>query len=126
MSLFDQLSLEKKFTGPLIHRFQEKYGEVFFRSLELLQNQGTKIKKHTFSPSNLEIWTIKGTSGRYLIYPEIYCQCHHFLIDIIYRKHQFTYCKHLFAQKLALCLGQYTEELLPDKEYMKWIKNFYH
>ncbi|MHA1673602.1 MAG: hypothetical protein ACTSYI_08230 [Promethearchaeota archaeon] len=122
MSLFDELQREKKFSGALIQKFQQEYGDIFFRSLEFLQNKGTKIKKTTFKPSNLEVWSIEGKSGNYLVYPGIYCQCHNFVIDIIYRKRKFTYCKHLFAQKLAKCVEQYQNEEKKDSEYLNWMK----
>ncbi|MHA1520545.1 MAG: hypothetical protein ACTSVZ_10905 [Promethearchaeota archaeon] len=123
VSLFDELQREKKFSAPLIQKFQQEYGEIFFRSLNFLQNKGTKIKKTTFKPSNLVMWTIEGSSGTYLVHPGISCQCHNFVIDIIYRKQKFTYCKHLFAQKLAVCVGgHYQDEEKKDSEYLDWMK----
>ncbi|TFH30806.1 MAG: hypothetical protein E4G98_01355 [Promethearchaeota archaeon] len=125
MSLFDELQREKKFSGSLIQKFQQEYGDLFFRSLAFLQNEGTKIKKTTFKPSNLEIWTIEGTSGTYLVYPGIYCQCHNFVIDIIYRKQKFSYCKHLLSLKLAMCVEQYQDEEKKDSEYLDWMKKLH-
>ncbi|MHA1795951.1 MAG: hypothetical protein ACTSUK_07560, partial [Promethearchaeota archaeon] len=69
MDLFDELRKEGKLTGSLVVKFQQKYGDLFYRSLELLQNNAVSIHKNIFFPSQLVVWSIQGHSGYYLIYP---------------------------------------------------------
>ncbi|MCF2139017.1 MAG: hypothetical protein K9W44_03060 [Candidatus Lokiarchaeota archaeon] len=124
MNLFDELKNEGKLTGSLVVKFQKTYGKLFFRSLELLQNGAVSIHKNIFLPSNLVIWAVQGKSGYYLLYPGIFCQCHNFLLDYIYRKQKFGFCKHLFAQKMAESLNIFKIHEHSDKDYQNWMKQF--
>jgi len=124
MDLFEKLSFEKKFSVQLIHLFEKEYGGLFYKSLEFIQKDGPKVKKNTFLPSNLEIWSVQGAKKTYLVYPKIYCQCQDFLLNSIYRQKKYQMCKHLFAQKLSESLNQYIELKFKDKEFKDWKKQF--
>ncbi|MHA1646986.1 MAG: hypothetical protein ACTSVU_05600 [Promethearchaeota archaeon] len=120
--LFTILKRKKKISANLIRQFQDRYGKIFFRALDFLQNEGAKVTKYEFQPSGYVLWTIAGSESEYLLYPDEYCQCQNFLINSIYRKRVFYPCKHLLAQKLAEALDQYKIEKKKDKEYKDLIK----
>lgn len=124
MDLFEKLSQEKKFSVQLIHLFEKEYGDLFYRSLEFIQKDGPKVKKNSFSPSNLKIWSVEGAKKTYLVYPKIYCQCQDFLLNSIYRQKKFKMCKHLLAQKLSESLNQFGDLKFKDKEFKEWKNNF--
>lgn len=125
MNLFEELAKLGKLTGSIVMKFQQTYGDLFYRSLDLLQNNAVSIQKNIFTPSQLVVWTVKGRSNDYLVFPEIFCQCKNFLIDNIYRKQTFGLCKHLLAQKLAESLNTYQINQLKDKDYSIWIKKIF-
>ncbi|WP_371801931.1 hypothetical protein [Candidatus Lokiarchaeum ossiferum] len=122
MDIFSRLMKEGKLTASLIKEFEEEYGKLFYKALEFLQKSGPKIKKHTFFPSNLEMWTVQGAKRKYVIYPDIFCQCQSFLLTSIYRKKHFHFCKHLLAYKIALALNQFEIEDLLDSDFFIWSK----
>ena len=105
--IFEKLQKEKQLTPELIQLFQKKFGDLFFRALDLLKKKGRIIIKHVFKPSNTEIWQIEGKSAYYLIFPDVFCQCEFFRINSIYRNQKFTPCKHILAQKLAQSLNTF-------------------
>jgi len=122
MDLFERLAKERKLSAQLIHLFEKEYGNLFYKSLEFIQKAGPKVYKVSFSPSNLDLWTVQGAKRTYLVYPNIFCQCQDFLLNSIYRRHKFYMCKHLFAQKLADSLDQYITLNLKDKNFGDWKK----
>jgi len=125
MDLFALLKTSQKFTPEIIQKFQTEYGEKFFKALEFLQHKGTKIKKNCFKPSNLHLWSIEGQTGEYLVYPDMFCQCHSFLMSAIYRTTQFGYCKHLLALKMAEALNNYDTVIKSDDNFQTWIARYY-
>lgn len=124
MNLFNELTEKQKFTADLIHKFQKEYGETFFKALEFIQKDGPNIQKNIFYPSKLEVWTVQGSKkDKYIIFPEIFCQCQSFLLTSIYRVRSFNLCKHLLAHKIAIALCQYETNTFKDKNYFEFIKN---
>ncbi len=122
MDLFGLLRRDQKFSANLIQEFQQLYGPMFFKSIELLENDGNRITKHRFLPSGLEVWVILGSGKEYILYPNLYCQCKSFTMETIYRKRTYFPCKHLLAQKFASILGRYDTETHKDREWSGFMK----
>ena len=123
MDIFSRLKNEGKLTATLIQEFEEEYGKIFYKALEFLQKEGPKVRQNTFSPSKSEIWTVQGAKRKYIIYPDLFCQCQSFLLNSIYRKKSFHFCKHLLAQKIAVALHQYESEEYLDSHFLSWSKH---
>ena len=119
MDLFSQLEREQKFSASLIQAFEKKFGDRFFKALEKLDQQKQLVIKYIFFPSNYTIWVIQGQKDKYIIYPDVFCECKAFLLESIYRKKKFIPCKHLVAQKIAQVLNKYQEKRITDKNFSK-------
>jgi predicted nucleic acid-binding Zn finger protein len=122
---FELLADQGKITAPIMQQFTAQFGETFFKALEYLQVEGRRVKKTIFQPSQTVIWTVEGKDHHYLVFPGHYCQCPAFILEAVYRNKQFTFCKHLLAQKLADILKQYEEDCVFDKDWKNWKKQFH-
>lgn len=82
-----------------------------------------KIKKYIFKPSNVERWVVEGKTGKYIVLPNLFCQCEDFYISVIIKKKKEK-CYHLIAQSIAEQLKNYDEILLSDDKYLEFMREF--
>ena len=123
MEIFADLRREQKFTLNLIEKFEREYGKTFFKALEKIEKDDQKIQKLRFIPSDLTLWIIQGEKQEYIIYPDLFCDCKSFLMNVIYRKKTYFPCKHLLAQKIAESLNKFQEKIYPDQEFSHIVEN---
>ncbi|MCS7097168.1 MAG: hypothetical protein NZ926_01660 [Candidatus Methanomethylicia archaeon] len=93
-----------------------------FRKAIMLVKQ-KKVKKYVFKPSNIERWIVEGKRRKYLVIPNLFCQCENFYIFVVIKKKE-RICYHLLAQKMAEENKEYDEIILSDNEYDKFMENF--
>ncbi len=122
MDLFFEIKKEKKISKSNFDLLQHIYGDMLFKALEFLEIEGPRINLHIFHPSELKLWTVQGTDWDHIVFPELFCDCTDFLLNSIYRKREFRYCKHLLAQKLGFALDRYYSIDYNDDQYGDWQK----
>lgn len=74
------------------------------------------VKKHIFLPSNIEIWTVIGEEGDYLVNDNpLFCTCKDFFYLCLIKKRR-KMCYHLKALLLAKKRGEYATYYFNDEE----------
>jgi predicted nucleic acid-binding Zn finger protein len=110
-----QIQQDKRITGKNLMSMSSKYGERFWRGIRATTDGC--VKKHAFSPSGREIWTVKGKKMDYLVIDDFYCGCDDFYLNTVIRG-RFTCCYHLLAKVMADALDLYESITSNDSEYL--------
>ncbi|MEM0084979.1 MAG: hypothetical protein QW743_05940 [Candidatus Methanomethylicia archaeon] len=97
-------------------KFREK---DYKKALRLVKEK--KVKKYIFKPSNVERWVVEGKTGKYIVLPNLFCQCEDFYISVIIKKKKER-CYHLIAQSIAEQLKSYDEIYLSDDKYIEFMR----
>ncbi|MEM0052891.1 MAG: hypothetical protein QXL89_01675 [Nitrososphaeria archaeon] len=83
--------------------------------IKLILDRGG-VKKHIFLPSNIEIWSVVGEEGDYLVNDNpLFCTCKDFYYLCLIKKRK-KMCYHLKALLLAKKKGKYTVYHFTDEE----------
>jgi len=102
-----------------LNNVKNKLIEDYEKALKLVRQK--RVKKYVFKPSNIERWVVEGKSGRYLVLPNLFCQCEDFYISVVIKKKKKR-CYHLLAQTIAEQLKNYNEVIMKDEEYMNFMR----
>jgi predicted nucleic acid-binding Zn finger protein len=92
-----------------------KYGERFWKGIRAAA-EGC-VKKHVFSPSGREVWTVKGKAIDYLVIEDFYCSCDDFYLNVVIRR-RLPCCYHLLAKVMADALELYESVSTNDGKYL--------
>lgn len=96
------------------------YGKKFEKSLQLIR--AGKVKRHRFSPSGREIWTVVGHEGDQLVLEnQPYCSCRHFHYRVLGGLDDT--CHHLLGVKIAKRTRNFDSIEFRDEEYSSFLRS---
>lgn len=98
------------------------FGEVAQKAFDILDRNCILVYKK----QNFTIVEISGKNAlTYKIFPNInYCSCPSFKFQVLGTQQQYT-CKHILAAALALCTGNYKEEIITEQQFNVILKNIH-
>lgn len=106
-----------------IDYFLDKYGKRFVRAMRAVEEG--KVRKYSFTPSEIIRWTVVGRSREYLVIPEVFCSCRDFYQSVVIQR-ESKMCYHLLAQKIGEIRGQFAVLAMTDVDrrrlYHDWRK----
>jgi predicted nucleic acid-binding Zn finger protein len=102
-------------SGRDLQCMSSKYGERFWKGIRAA-TEGC-VKRHVFSPSKRQVWTVKGKKMDYLVIDDFYCGCDDFYLNVIIRKRHAS-CYHVLAKLIAEALGTYESVTSNDDRYL--------
>lgn len=102
-------------SGRDLQCMSSKYGERFWKGIRAAI-EGC-VKRHVFSPSKRQVWTVKGKKMDYLVIDDFYCGCDDFYLNVIIRK-KYASCYHVLAKLIAEALGTYESVTSNDDRYL--------
>ena len=112
--LFDELKRSRAFTGSLLRRFSEEFGERFWKALKAAVNG--QVKRYVFQPSGRVEWVIVGKKRDYRLISDFYCGCDDFYLNVVVRKKN-KYCYHIIAKVIAESIGTFETVTVEDSKY---------
>ena len=90
-----------------VRLLRRKFGERGVRALQKVLSRS--VAKCCFKPSNLEIWIVRGRSGKeHLVLPKFFCDCEDFYLNVVIRR-KVEACHHIIAQVIAESYKLYEE-----------------
>jgi len=112
--LIKELEKEGVLSEDLLEKFVLKYGELFWRAINAVEEK--RVKKFVFKPSEKCLWIVAGRKRTYLVIPDFYCSCDDFYFNVVTRKKR-QICYHILARKIAEALKLYEIIHLDDELY---------
>ncbi|MEM3587613.1 MAG: hypothetical protein QXO71_09860 [Candidatus Jordarchaeaceae archaeon] len=116
MEIIEQVYANKCINGENLEKLAASFGERLWKALRTITER--RVTKHTFKPSNKQIWTVSGKNRDYLIISDFYCTCDDFYLNVVIRK-KIKVCYHILAKRLAEALDLYTSYSQTDDDYEK-------
>nr|MDO8134331.1 hypothetical protein [Candidatus Njordarchaeum guaymaensis] len=110
-----QIKQNRCISGKNLLSMSSKYGERFWKGIRAA-TEGY-VKKHAFSPSGREVWTVEGKKMDYMVIDDFYCGCDDFYLNVVIRR-KFSCCYHLLAKVIAEALELYESVTSNDNKYL--------
>ncbi|WXG43141.1 MAG: hypothetical protein WED04_03665 [Promethearchaeati archaeon SRVP18_Atabeyarchaeia-1] len=107
-------------SGKDLQSISSRYGERFWKGIRAAI-EGC-VKRYEFSPSERQVWTVKGKKMDYLVIDDFYCGCDDFYLNVIIRK-KYPSCYHILAKLIAEALGTFEAVASDDDKYLPLMKS---
>ena len=119
--ILSELSPGNELTTDDVLNLDKCFKEKATRALEAVQKNAVQLI--TFTPSEREIWSVKGQEKTHLVLRHTYCDCVDFYMNVVIKRKNEC-CYHLIAVEIANKLKKYNRISANDEEYGKVRKTF--